>query len=213
MFPDLRLLISATVVTFFLAATAGLYASLRVTQDQIATRNDSRGVIEDSPIARISASWPAPEPGRTAALWELTKIAKSLPVIASDESADAPERGDIDVPDTATPADIPAATEVSPAQEATGSTGIAVQPEAGSLNAPGHPDIAGNIGEAPEIGNAKPRAGKTARPAVKKVQPMAKKKPPRIVQRRKQMARTPDPMLDPLLKNGYPLYLTVPITN
>ena len=99
MFPDLRLLISATVVTFFLAATAGLYASLRITQDQIAARNDGRG--EDSPIARISASWPAPEPGRTAALWELTKIARSPPVIAADESADAPERGDIDVPDTA----------------------------------------------------------------------------------------------------------------
>lgn len=211
MFPDLRLLISATVVTFFLAATAGLYASLRITQDQIAARNDGRG--EDSPIARISASWPAPEPGRTAALWELTKIARSPPVIAADESADAPERGDIDVPDTATPSDSPAAIEETPAQSVTGSTGTAVQPDTGSLNTPGHPDIAGNIGEAPETANAKPGAGKTARPVARKVQPVAKKKPPRIAQRRKQMARTPDPLMDPLLKNGYPLYLTVPITN
>ena len=53
MFPDLRLLISATVATFFLAATAGLYASLRITQDQIAaTRRCAQ--IEDAPVTRIA---------------------------------------------------------------------------------------------------------------------------------------------------------------
>ena len=212
MFPDLRLLISATVATFFLAATAGLYASMRITQDQIATRNDSRVAIEDSPIARISAAWPTPEPGRAAALRELTKIAKSSPVI-SDEIPDAPDRGDIDVPDTAAQSETPRTTEDAPAQHATGSTGIAVQPEAGSLSQPGHPDIQGNIGEAPEIGNANPGVAKTARPAAKKVQQVSKKRPARIAQRRKQIARTLDHHpIDPLL-SGYPLYLTVPVTN
>jgi hypothetical protein len=228
MFPDLRLLISATVAAFFLAATAGLYASVRITPDQITTRSDSRGAIEDTPIARISSSWPAPEPGRTAALWELTKIAKSAPIVASDESADVPEHGDIDIPDSDAKPETPAAIEVTPAQNTTGSigsaaqpeagiavqpeTGIAVQPETGSVHASVHPDIAGNIGEAPEIGNATPGTRKTARPAAKKVQPVAKKRPARIV-RRKQIAHTPEYQIDPLLKNGYPLYLTVPVYN
>ena len=54
MFPDLRLLISATVATFFLAAMAGLYASLPTTQDQITARAESRAALDDSPITRIS---------------------------------------------------------------------------------------------------------------------------------------------------------------
>jgi hypothetical protein len=220
MFPDLRLLISATVATFFLAATAGLYASVRITPDQITTRSDGRGAIEDTPIARISASWPAPEPGRTAALRELMQIAKSMPIVASDESADEPEHDDIDIPETEAKPEIPAATEEAPAQNTTGSigsaaqpeAGIAVQPETASVHASVHPDIAGNIDEAPEIGNANPGSRKTARPAAKKVQPVVKKRPAKIV-RRKQIAHTPDYQIDPLLKNGYPLYLTVPITN
>ena len=212
MFPDLRLLISATVATFFLAATAGLYASLRITQDQIATRADSRVAIEDSPIARIAATWPIPEPDRASALRELSKIAKSSPVIA-DEPADTPDRGDIDVPDTAAQPVTPAPTEDTPAQHATGSTGIAAQPDAGSLNQPGHPDIQGNIGDAPEIAKANAGGGKALRPAVKKAQQVSKKRPTRTAQRRKQIARTLDHPIDPLLNNGYPLYLTVPVTN
>src|SRR4051794_31943898 len=135
MFPDLRLLISATVATFFLAATAGLYASMRITQDQIGAR-DSRVAIEDSPIARIAATWPLAEPDRVAALRDLTRIAKSSPVIAADEAADAPDRGDIDVPDIAAQPGVPAATEDAASQHVTGSTGIAVAPEGGALNAP-----------------------------------------------------------------------------
>ncbi len=219
MFPDLRLLISATVVTFFLAATAGLYASLRITQDQITSRNDSRAAIEDTPIARIAATWPIPEPDRSAALRELMKVAKSPPVVASDETADAPERGDIDVPDIsdlAAQPDRQTATEDEPAQHVTGSTGTAVQPEAGPYNQSGHPDIQGNIGETPEIASANPRAAKTARAAAKKAQQVSKKRTARIAQRRRQIAHAPtqpDRPLAPAPASGYPLYLTVPVTN
>lgn len=212
MFPDLRLLISATVATFFLAATAGLYASMRITQDQIAPRNDSRAAIEDTPVARIAATWPIAEPDRASALRDLMTIAKAPPVIASDEIPEAADRGDVDVPDTAMQPNMPAATEDTPEPHATGSTGIAVPQDTGSVNQPGHPDIQGNIGEAPEIAKANSGAGKTARPVPRKAQQVSKKRPARVAQRRKQIARTPDP-LDPLLGTGYPLYLTVPITN
>ena len=84
MFPDLRLLISATVATFFLAATAGLYASLRITHDQIAARTDARP-IEDAPVTRIANGWPTPEPSRAAALRDLVRIATHPPIVAREE--------------------------------------------------------------------------------------------------------------------------------
>lgn len=218
MFPDLRLLISATVATFFLAAMVGLYASLRITQDQIAARADSRTAIDDSPITRISSAWPLLEPGRAAALRELAKIAKYSPVI-SDEPAIAPDRGDITVvPDTTQP-DVPIATESrsdaslndGPAPEATGSTGIVIQPEPGAVNQTDHPDIQGNIGDAAATENADVRAGKEIRPAAKRAQ-APKKKSVKIAQRRKKIARVPEFPVD-LTNTGYPLYLTVPVTN
>lgn len=77
MLPDLRLLIPATVLTFLLAAAGGLYASIRITHDPMSSLADSRMAIDDqSPIMRISASWPLPEPGRSAALRELASAVK-----------------------------------------------------------------------------------------------------------------------------------------
>jgi len=206
MFPDLRLLISATVATFFLAAMVGLYASLRITQDQIAARTDSRIVIEDSPITRIASAWPSPEPGRAAALRELAKIATYAPII-SDVPASAADRSDVNA---APEGNSQASLNDAPAQDATGSTAIAVQP--GAVNQTDHPDIQGNIGEAPEIGNVNAGAEKPARPAAKKVLRASKKKI-------REGDLTPEKnrafskhVVDPTT-TGYPLYLTVPVTN
>jgi len=77
MLPDLRLLIPATVLTFLLAAVGGLYASIRISHEPMSALADSRMAIdEQSPIMRISASWPLPEPGRSAALRELASAVK-----------------------------------------------------------------------------------------------------------------------------------------
>ena len=85
MLPDLRLLITAIVVTFLLAAAAGLYASLRVTQEQIAARADVRASYEENPIMRIANSWPLPEPSRAQALRDLTKLPSGMPIVAATE--------------------------------------------------------------------------------------------------------------------------------
>lgn len=79
MLPDLRLLIPATVATFFLAAALGLFASLRVAQEPPYVRSEQFAGSDDTPIARISASWPLPEPGRAAALRDLAKVVKLEP--------------------------------------------------------------------------------------------------------------------------------------
>lgn len=105
MLPDLRLLIPATVATFFLAAVLGLFASLRIAQEPPYVRSEQFAGIDDTPIARISASWPLPEPGRAAALRDLAKVVKLEPSknpVATDAS---PAAGDPPVPAIAAGAD------------------------------------------------------------------------------------------------------------
>ncbi len=216
MLPDLRLLISATVATFFLAAAAGLYASLRVTQEQIAARAEARAALEDNPITRIANGWPAPEPSRAAALRELARIAvHAPPVVAASEPESTPDRRDADAAtaaaqSTTPPADehpVTASLSEPPVQEITGSTGIAAQPETTT----GHPDIHGNIGETAVPEQGKSRAGKNAQPAQKKPQ-VTVKKVARAAQRRRRPP-PPDPRPADQRIIGYPLYLTVPVTN
>jgi hypothetical protein len=96
MLPDLRLLIPATVATFFLAAALGLFASLRIAQEPPFPRSDQLAYGDDTPIARISASWPLPEPGRAAALRDLARVARLNS--ESDPASDAP----ISAPEPAT---------------------------------------------------------------------------------------------------------------
>jgi hypothetical protein len=99
-----------------------------------------------------------------------------------------------------------------PAQDVTGSTGIAVAPETGAVNQTDHPDIQGNIGDVPAIENTDAGAEGAGQPAVKKARQASKKKSVKMVQRRRKIARVPEHFLDPLTA-GYPLYLTVPVTN
>ena len=233
MFPDLRLLISATVATFFLAATAGLYASLRITQDQIPPRADAR---EDAPVTRIANGWPTPEPSRAAALRDLTRIATYPPIVAREEFVT--DRSDVahdpekwkpvfeqdpaqrDVPQDATQSTMPVATETqshaalneSRAPDVTGSTGIAAQPEPTSVNQTDRPDVHGNIGEAATIENAKIRAAKDVPVVKKKVPQVTVTKKVRVAQRRRKPALPQQTPTDQLI-SGYPLYLVVPVTN
>ncbi len=224
MFPDLRLLICATVATFILAAMAGLYISLRTTQDQITARAESRAALDDSPITRISAAWPLPEPGRAAALRELAVIAKVSPP-DSAEPANTTDRGEIqavadpeqssapatiDAPPLASLNDASAPKAAGAIPEATGSTGIAAAPETSAALAADHAVIPGGVGETLKPPKPKAGAGKERRAAVKKAQ-AAKKKAARAASRRRAVARIPDPV-DPQV-SGYPLYLTVPVTN
>jgi hypothetical protein len=241
MFPDLRLLISATVATFFLAATAGLYASLRITHDQIPARVDVR---EDAPVMRIANSWPTPEPSRAAALRDLTRIATYPPIVAREEIvtdrsdvAHDPEKASPgldpgwkpvfgqdhaqrDVLQDATQSTMPLSTEShshaalneTPARDVTGSTGIATQPEPGSVNQTDRPDVHGNIGEAATIENTKARAAKDVPAAKKKVPQVTVTKKVRVTQRRRK-AVPPDPRPADQRIIGYPLYLTVPVFN
>lgn len=105
MLPDLRLLIPATVATFFLAAILGLFASLRIAQEPPYVRSEQIAGVDDTPIARISASWPLPEPGRAAALRDLAKVVKLEPArnpVATDAS---PSAGEPSVPAIAAGAD------------------------------------------------------------------------------------------------------------
>jgi hypothetical protein len=192
----------------FLAAMVGLYASLRVTQDQIAARTDGRIVIEDSPITRIASAWPSPESGRAAALRELAKIATYAPIISGVPTS-AADRSDVNA---APEGNSQASLNDAPAQDATGSIGIAVQLETGAVNQTDHPDIQGNIGEAPEIGNVTAGAEKPERRAAKKVLRASKKKYAKAIQRRRKIARSLEYVVDPTT-TGYPLYLTVPVTN
>lgn len=90
MLPDLRLLIPATVATFFLAAALGLFASLRIAQEPPFPRPDQLPAGEETPIARISASWPLPEPGRAAALRDLTRVTRPEPEPVAEAPASAP---------------------------------------------------------------------------------------------------------------------------
>jgi hypothetical protein len=220
MFPDLRLLISATVATFFLTAMAGLYASLRITQDQIAARTEGRTVIDESPITRISAGWPLLEPSRAAALRELAKIAKASPTIP-DEKAGAIERGEPNAAPEATQSGMPetaggetrATLKDSPAQDATGSTGTAAPADAATGNQVDHPDIQGNIGDPAVSKNAATGLEKVIRLAPKKIALALKKKRLAKIQRRKIFARSPETPPVDLTNSGYPLYLTVPVTN
>lgn len=218
MFPDLRLLISATVATFFLAATAGLYASLRITQDQIAARADARA--EDSPITRIANTWPTPEPGRTAALRELARIAAYVPpIVARGEPKSVTDHSGVDVVPDAVQTTVPPVTETHshaalserPTQEVTGSTGIAAQPETGAVIQTDHPDIHGNIGETAALPKADAGAEKNIRRAVTPAVVAPRKKAAKG-QRRKKITRAPEVFPDPLT-TGYPLYLTVPVFN
>jgi hypothetical protein len=238
MFPDLRLLISATVATFFLAATAGLYASLRITQDQIPPRADAR---EDAPVTRIANGWPTPEPSRAAALRDLTRIATYPPIVAREEFVT--DRSDVahdpekwkpvfeqdpaqrDVPQDATQSTMPVATETQShaalnesraqenrPQEVTGSTGIAAQPEPTNVNQTDRPDVHGNIGEAAKVENARARAAKDIPAAKKKVPQITVTKKVRVAQRRRKPALPQQTPTDQLI-SGYPLYLVVPVTN
>ncbi|KAB2877383.1 MAG: hypothetical protein F9K38_12865 [Pseudorhodoplanes sp.] len=95
MLPDLRLLIPATVATFFLAAAAGLYASVRLVQDPFSA--DARAAADDSPINRIVTGWPRPEPNRTAALRELAVLLKENAPAATPASL-APASTQTDAP-------------------------------------------------------------------------------------------------------------------
>lgn len=90
MLPDLRLLIPATVATFFLAAALGLFASLRIAQEPPFPRADQLSAGEETPIARISASWPLPEPGRAAALRDLTRVTRPEPEPVAEAPVPAP---------------------------------------------------------------------------------------------------------------------------
>jgi hypothetical protein len=219
MFPDLRLLISATVATFFLAATAGLYASLRITQDQIAARADARAALEENPIMRITNSWPLPEPNRAAALRDLTKLPSGMPIVAATEPESAPERSEpqiaIELPHSPPVNEPPLQITLreTTAPEITHSTGIAVPPEKAetAVPAPDQPDIHGNIGEPAAREQPKLRHESGIQPARKKTQ-VTVKKVVRVTPRRKKPAPLQTTPADQLI-TGYPLYLTVPVTN
>jgi hypothetical protein len=81
MLPDLRLLIPATVATFFLSAALGLFTSMQIVQESPPARAGSYAAAADTPIARISASWPMPDSGREEALRELAKVSAAAPVL------------------------------------------------------------------------------------------------------------------------------------
>jgi hypothetical protein len=233
MLPDLRLLITAIVVTFLLAAAAGLYASLRVTQEQIAARADVRASYEENPIMRIANSWPLPEPSRAAALRDLTKLPSGMPIVAATEPEPAPERIEpqiaVELPQPQPPIVPPVnepqlqvALRVTTTPEITQSTGIAAAPEktesaplAPATQQTDQPDIHGNAGDTPASELARMRAErstdkstvtvrKKAQTAVKRTRTIARKRKP-----------APSALATPLdqLINGYPLYLTVPVTN
>ncbi len=193
MFSDLRLLISATVAAFFLAAMASLYVSLRITHDQIAARTDGRAMTEDTPIARISTAWPSLEPGRAAALRDLARIVNYSPAVPGEP--EGIEGGDVSaVPDITQP-DTPATAP----QDAAGSTGLAASPEHAAVN---RSDIPGDAG-----------TEKTGRAAAKKTPQPAKKKPVAAVSQRRKAERPAENPTEPPAGSGYPLYLTVPVTN
>jgi hypothetical protein len=236
MLPDLRLLITAIVVTFLLAAAAGLYASLRVTQEQIAARADARAALEENPITRISNSWPLPEPSRAAALRDLTKLPSGMPIVAATEPepAPAPERSELQItpsqvivempqpqPPITPPVNDPqmqvALRETTP-PEVTHSTGIATPPEktesataaptTPAVQPADQPDVHGNAGNRTVSESAKPRTGKASVTVYKK--PMKKT---RAVARKRRPAPPAVPAPFDQLLTGYPLYLTVPVTN
>ena len=217
MFPDLRLLISATVATFFLAALGGLYASLRITQDQIAARTEGRTIVDDSPITRISSAWPLPEPGRAAAMRELERMIKNASAVA-EERANAAARDDANnaapganVPVVAQDEQHALSNDAAAKDDATGSTGVADQPGSDAVHQRDHRAIRINPGDEDAIENANAGIGRALRPTIKKASPASKKKTAKILRR-----KIPSPplfnFLDPLT-SGYPLYLTVPVTN
>jgi hypothetical protein len=187
MFPDLRLLIPATVATFFVTAAAGLYASMRITQEQIVARAEARAAFEDNPITRIAAAWPLPEPSRAAALREIAKIATYAPPAPGN-----PDAGNINAAPVVAYGPSPDPNE-SRTPESTGSTGS------------DRPDLDGNSAGRAAIDKEK-------RDAAKKAQQAAKKKAVKVVQRRRAIEPAQERPADQS-NGGYPLYLTVPVTN
>ena len=131
MLPDLRLLIPATVATFFLAAALGLFASLRIAQEPPYARTDQIAAADDTPIARISASWPFPDPDRAAALRDLARVVKLEPgknPVATDAAAETPSE---DAPPVATVPPAPARTAApTPPEAITEGQRLASRPEA-----------------------------------------------------------------------------------
>lgn len=102
MLPDLRLLIPATVATFFVAAAAGLFASVRVAQDSVEVHADGRIANDESAFTRISMSWPMPGANRAIAMQELSafvrkatlaplKAAAAEPIVAISVAPSAEE--------------------------------------------------------------------------------------------------------------------------
>lgn len=63
MLPDLRLVIISTVSTFLLTIWAGLYASTRLTHEPLTSWTE-KATGDETPINRISMSWPLPESSR-----------------------------------------------------------------------------------------------------------------------------------------------------
>lgn len=86
MFPDLRLVITATILTFLLAVCAGLFVSVRVFHTPPTMRHDMAS-LDESPISRISLAWPMPGLDRSLALRELTTILKSPPDVTTSSCA------------------------------------------------------------------------------------------------------------------------------
>jgi hypothetical protein len=128
--------------------------------------------------------------------------------MATTEPADMPEPAETDSTPEAIKPETPAVTEEAPVRENTGSTGTAVQPEVANTTSD-HPDIQGNVSEAPNARKTSIIVEKAAQ-AMKATQPRKKKQAKNVHRRKQAVARQPEPR-DPWLNNGYPLYLTVPI--
>ncbi|NWG22913.1 MAG: hypothetical protein HXY30_00605 [Pseudorhodoplanes sp.] len=86
MLPDLRLLIPATVATFFLSAVLGLFASVQIVQESPPARVASYAPDDVTPIARISANWPLPDSGRIEALRELASVTAAAPAVRAERA-------------------------------------------------------------------------------------------------------------------------------
>jgi len=133
MLPDLRLLIPATVATFFLAAALGLFASLRIAQEPPYARTDQIAAADDTPIARISAGWPFPDPDRAAALRDLARVVKLEPgknPVASDAIPAAAEMPSENAPQAAIVPPAPAEATVPQPETVTEGQRLASRPEA-----------------------------------------------------------------------------------
>jgi hypothetical protein len=183
---------------------------------------------------RIANSWPLPEPSRAQALRDLTKLPSGMPIVAATEPEPAPERSEpqivVELPQPQPPIVPPVnepqlqvALRVTTAPEITQSTGIAAAPEktesapaAPAAQQTEQPDIHGNAGDTPASELARMRAERT----IDKSTLTVRKKAQTAVKRTRTVARKRKPAPPPALAtpfdqliNGYPLYLTVPVTN